>query len=608
MRGFHQLLSFFLLGTTLSLGSPSTHSFKNRETIVAPRGWTRQTVAPADHIISLRIGLHQRNFDLLEKHLYEVSDPTHSRYGEHLSKEEVEDLVAPHSNSLSAVDEWLSEFNLKEDDIARSPAKDWVVLTIPVSLAEKMLNTKYYVWKHGKTGNELVRTTSYSLPSHLDSHIEVVQPTTMFGQFKPAKSMISILETVDTAVNTAISKVAQIITGGNSNLTVDASCNTTITVTCLQQIYNAVGYVPSNSTKNSIGITGYLEQFANIEDLQTFYVAQVPAAVNSSFKFESVAGGINDQSLTKAGSEANLDVQFAFGVAYPIPGTFWSTAGRPPFSADVRTLTNTNEPYGDWLDHVLGLPDPPHSISTSYGDDEQTVPKDYAKRVCAGLAQLGVRGVSVIFSSGDYGVGDGNSDPATQECITNDGLNNTRFIPAFPASCPYVTSVGGTEHIPEVAVSRFYSGGGFSSYFPRPPYQEIAVGGFLSTLPKGLYEGLFNRCGIPDVAAQGDRYRIRYRGRDVSIGGTSASSPAFTGFVALLNDARISVNKRPLGFLNPLLYTAGIAGLNDITSGSNPGCGTNGFNATTGWDPVTGLGTPNFKQLKEIVTSPFLLL
>ena len=141
MRRFHQLLSFFLFGTAVSLASPSTHSFNNRETIIAPRGWTRETEAPADHLISLRIGLHQRNFALLEKHLYEVSDPTHPRYGEHLSKGEVEDLVSPHPNSLRAVNAWLSEFNLKEDDITRSPAKDWVVLAIPVSLAEKMLNT-----------------------------------------------------------------------------------------------------------------------------------------------------------------------------------------------------------------------------------------------------------------------------------------------------------------------------------------------------------------------------------------------------------------------------------------------------------------------------------
>lgn len=55
----------------------------------------------------------------------------------------------------------------------------------------------------------------------------------------------------------------------------------------------------------------------------------------------------------------------------------------------------------------------------------------------------------------------------------------------------------------------------------------------------------------------------------------------------MLNDARISAGKPPLGFLNPWLYGKGYAGLNDITSGNNPGCGTEGFNATVGWDPGT---------------------
>lgn len=47
----------------------------------------------------------------------------------------------------------------------------------------------------------------------------------------------------------------------------------------------------------------------------------------------------------------------------------------------------------------------------------------------------GARGVSLLFSSGDYGVGDGNPDPAKQECFTNDGHNKTRFIPVFPSTC-----------------------------------------------------------------------------------------------------------------------------------------------------------------------------
>ena len=58
------------------------------------------------------------------------------------------------------------------------------------------------------------------------------------------------------------------------------------------------------------------------------------------------------------------------------------------------------------------------------------------------------------------------------------------------------------------------------------------------------------------------------------------------GIVSLLNDFRVSRHGHPLGFLNYLLYGVGSAGLNDIKIGSNPGCGTEGFSAGPGWDPV----------------------
>lgn len=60
----------------------------------------------------------------------------------------------------------------------------------------------------------------------------------------------------------------------------------------------------------------------------------------------------------------------------------------------------------------------------------------------------------------------------------------------------------------------------------------------------------------------------------------------------MLNDARISAGKPALGFLNPWLYETGYTGLNDITEGNNPGCGTEGFNATIGWDPGTSRPIP----------------
>jgi tripeptidyl-peptidase-1 len=66
-------------------------------------------------------------------------------------------------------------------------------------------------------------------------------------------------------------------------------------------------------------------------------------------------------------------------------------------------VTNTNEPYLDWLNFILNQTTIPQTFSTSYGDDEQTVPLDYANSVCNGFATLGARGVSIMFSSGDAG-------------------------------------------------------------------------------------------------------------------------------------------------------------------------------------------------------------
>jgi tripeptidyl-peptidase-1 len=90
---------------------------------------------------------------------------------------------------------------------------------------------------------------------------------------------------------------------------------------------------------------------------------------------------------------------------------------------------DTNEPYLTWLQYILTQPKIPQVISTSYGDDEQTVPYSFAISVCNGFAQLGARGISVIFASGDNGVGPG------KDCFTNDGKNTTTFLPSFPASC-----------------------------------------------------------------------------------------------------------------------------------------------------------------------------
>jgi len=96
--------------------------------------------------------------------------------------------------------------------------------------------------------------------------------------------------------------------------------------------------------------------------------------------------------------------------------------------------------------------------------------------------------------------------------------------------------------------------------------------------------------------------RTSDRGNFIGVSGTSCSSPTFAGIVALLNDIRLTAGKSTLGFLNPLFYSNPSV-FTDITDGNNPGCGTNGFYCAQGWDPVTGLGTPNFESLSTLVQS-----
>lgn len=85
------------------------------------------------------------------------------------------------------------------------------------------------------------------------------------------------------------------------------------------------------------------------------------------------------------------------------------------------------------------------------------------------------------------------------------------------------------------------------------------------------------------------------------LAGTSAATPVVGALIARLNVIRLARRQPVLGFLNPWLYAKGVHGLMDVTLGGNPGKGPHGFRALAGWDPVTGLGSPNFTALAAIV-------
>lgn len=133
--------SLLLAVSALAAAHVAASPYRLKERVPEPRNWIKREPAPAEHVVSLKFGLHQAGFDELERHLYEVSDPSHARYGQHLSKGEVETLVAPHADSLATVTGWLKEHGLYGDDLRLSAAQDWVTVRVPVALAEAMLDT-----------------------------------------------------------------------------------------------------------------------------------------------------------------------------------------------------------------------------------------------------------------------------------------------------------------------------------------------------------------------------------------------------------------------------------------------------------------------------------
>lgn len=170
---------------------------------------------------------------------------------------EVEDLVAPHETTTAIVHDWLASHDVDLGSISYSPAKDWITLRIPLSKVESMLSTKYHTYRHSSTDELAVRTLSYSLPRDLHAHIDVIQPTTMFDRMRKMRATYILQNDRPVQVDDANLPAVK----GPAGQDIPASCNTTITPTCLQALYRTAGYVPQAAKKgNQIGVNGFLEQ------------------------------------------------------------------------------------------------------------------------------------------------------------------------------------------------------------------------------------------------------------------------------------------------------------------------------------------------------------
>ncbi|PNY21226.1 Uncharacterized protein TCAP_07270 [Tolypocladium capitatum] len=554
------------------------------KTQVLPDGWNQFSDAPnAAHPLRMSIALRQPEIHRLGAALTGAV---------RLSVDDVLALRTPDQGDVDDVLRWLADNGITET----KSEKDWVHVRTTVGKAEKLLNMKMH--RYSFDGQPpVLRTPEYSIPDSLSKAISFVHP---IANFMTPTHEVAASRPMPSSMAMALHRRD------------DSLCSAITTPSCIAKQYNIRYSTPDGTSPVRFAIAGFLGQYANFNDTKEFFHRTMPNLVTAGYNFtiEPVNGGENLQDPNKAGSEANLDIQYGMAIGYPAQVTYFPVGGRgiklndsgQPFPEEY----SDNEPYLELLQYLINEPDDrfPHVLSVSYADDELSVPRPYAERVCSLFGMLAARGTSILVGSGDGGAKGGRNST----CRTNDGTNKDITMSTFPGSCPWVTAVGAVTNTQNPPQGATFSSGGFSRYFDREPWQDAAVDGYVKALD-GHLQGYYNPAmrAIPDISAVGTQFMTIVNGQPMMLDGTSASTPVFAALIALVNDARLRQGKMVLGWLNRTLYSPKVQSvLRDITSGQSMSCvfsdgsQPGGWPATKGWDAITGLGTPgNFNDLLQ---------
>jgi kumamolisin len=279
----------------------------------------------------------------------------------------------------------------------------------------------------------------------------------------------------------------------------------------------------------------------------------------------------------------------------------------PAASISVYFARFNEKGWIDLLDAVVKTePLPPVAVANSWGraEDSQDWSSSAVTEINQRLQTVAMLGVTVCAASGDDGAGD--------------QMNDGRAHVNFPATSPFVLSVGGTmlTGTPPAEVVWWAapgdrsqdgggsSGGGVSTLFPRPAWQTVDV----ESLNAGSIDGRV----VPDVAALAGQpyYDLFIGGQDSPGGGTSAAAPLWAALLARICAGLPDPSQRR--FLTPLLYAAAPGGAapgatvcTDITSGDNHSPGQPvGYEAGAGYDAVSGWGTPLGTTIAQFLSQP----
>ncbi len=321
----------------------------------------------------------------------------------------------------------------------------------------------------------------------------------------------------------------------------------------------------------------------NTSDLSTYFGGL--GLPTPSVTAVGVDGGSNSPGQAADG-EVELDIEVAGAVA-------------PGAAQVVYFAPNTDQGFVDAISDAVHATPAPIVVSISWGGPENSWAAQSMTAMDDAIADAAVLGTTVTVAAGDNGSSDDPNNP------------NGPVQVDFPASSPHALACGGTELTGntstytitsevvwnEIANNEGATGGGVSAVYPLPSWQ-VNAGVPLSASGTATSPGR----GVPDVAGNADPvtgYQVIVDGNPEPVGGTSAVAPLWAGLIARLAQA----TGKKFGLLQPLIYAGAlpgtdVPGFNDIVSGNN-----GAYSAGPGWDPCTGLGSPDGQALLSRLSS-----
>ena len=346
--------------------------------------------------------IRQNNMDELTRILHDVSDPSSSNYGQHLTREEVAKLTS-NPESRDALVSYLHLNNASV--VSETLSGEYITANAAVSVWEKMFNTEFFTFHQthlDQRVEKVVRAEKYWVPRELDMHVESVfnmigMPIDSSGHL-PKLTHKPAFKTMDAAT-----------------LTYDGY----ITPYKLKTYYNMSNTLTGsvNSTQAVFGGAGQYFSPADLLSFQTkFGLPQLPVTASIG-NHSSATKCVLDMGTC---AEFNIDLEYIMAMSPGSPTTAWYT----------------DDSFEEWLVAVANTAKPPLVLSISYGGLEKDFSVGYKTAFSTQAIKLGTMGVTIVVASGDDGANSNYQDALGSYC---------GYSPTFPASNPYVVSVGGTS-------------------------------------------------------------------------------------------------------------------------------------------------------------------